>query len=117
MHHDTITRASLAIGAVFVIAAAAFALRPGPGTSAAEPAAAAEAPAQAPPAGQGAESYENRCARCHDDGDIADWAQQHPDPRQRHQWLAEVLTSHAPPPADEREAIIEYIQQTIAAAD
>ena len=115
MHHDRITDASLAIGAVFVIAAVAFALRPGPGTSAAaEPAAASEQAAQA---GEGAQHFENRCARCHDDGDIADWARRHPDPRQRHQWLAEVLTSHAPPPADELEAIIEYIQQTIAAAD
>lgn|SRR5690554_1203654 len=116
MHHDTITRASLAIGAVFVIAAVAFALRPGPGISAAsEPAAAALV--KTAQAGDGIQHFENRCARCHDDGDIADWAREHPDLHQRHQWLAEVLTSHAPPPADELEAIIEYIQQTIAAAD
>lgn len=116
MHHDRITDASLAIGAVFVIAAVAFALRPGPGTGAvAEPAAAA--PVKAAPAGEGVQHFENRCARCHDDGDIADWAREHPDPQQRHQWLAEVLTSHAPPTANELEAIIEYIQQTIARAD
>ncbi len=57
----------------------------------------------------GAGYFENRCAKCHDSDQFTRWARARPDQQELSQWLAEVLATHMTPPADEREAIIEYI--------
>lgn len=109
MPHDRIARVALVIGTVFVVAAVAFALRTGPDTGATEPAATAPTLAE-----RGAAHFDQRCARCHERDDLATWARAHPDHQERGQWLAEVLRAHATPPLNERQAIIDHIQQSIA---
>ncbi|MFZ7097097.1 hypothetical protein ACOPJQ_13165 [Luteimonas dalianensis] len=110
MRHQRLAHATLAIAAVFVVAAIAFA---GAGVffTAESPAVAGDpGPALA---GEGAVHFEQRCGRCHDLGDLAAWARAHPDPAARGQWLDTVLHAHFPPPEQERAAIIGHIQRTI----
>jgi len=114
LRHDRLVRASLAIAAVFAAAAIVFALR---GTS---PPSSSDAAAAAGPTATGAEGaarFKDRCGRCHDPDDFAGWAARHPDPYERGQWLERVLASHSPPPAEERAAILDYVQEAIAAGD
>lgn len=115
MRHDTLLRATLAIGAVFIVAAIVFAIRGGPSSPDAVSVAGGGPPSAA--GAGGAAHFHDRCARCHDTGDFAGWAEKHPDPGERSQWLERVLASHFSPPAEERAAILEYIQQGIADAD
>lgn len=111
MRHHTLARATFAIAAVFTVAAIVFATTRNP------------APVERPPpaepglstvAGNGAALFQARCARCHDASSFAAWARAQPEAEQRGRWFAEVLASHFPPPAGEREAIIAHIQQAIA---
>ncbi len=108
MRHDTLLRATLAIGAVFIVAAIVFAIRGGPSSPDG-----ASVAGNGSASGAGAAHFQDRCARCHDPGDFAGWAKKHPDPRERSQWLDRVLASHFSPPVEERAAILAHIQQGI----
>jgi hypothetical protein len=108
MRHDRLLRATLGLGAVFIVAAIVFAIRGGP-----SPPEGASVAGSGPASGAGAALFHDRCARCHDTGDFAGWAKKHPDPGERRQWLERVLASHFSPPVEERAAILAYIQQGI----
>lgn len=111
MRHDKIARASLAIAAALLMSPAAFAAGAGPGSSGNQPTAADAAPALIE---AGARNFEKRCAQCHDPKDFTRWARARPDRQVLGKWLSDVLASHMTPPADEGEAIIEYILASAA---
>lgn len=110
MRHHRIARATLLIAAVFVVAALVFA---GAGYRSAVDGPDIAGGLETAPAGDGAAEFEARCGRCHDRGSIAAWAQAHPGAEARAEWLATVLQKHFPPPAQERDAIIGYVQRTV----
>ena len=110
MRHHQLARATLAVAAVFGVAAIVFAGAGSLPTADSPPVSGGPEPASP---GAGAVSFQARCGRCHNPGDFAGWAREHPDPTARGQWLGTVLQAHFPPPEDERAAIVGYIQRAI----
>ena len=62
----------------------------------------------------GAALFEAQCGRCHMPDEIPGWAATQPDADERLAWLEGFLQRHHARDAEERQAIIAFIEATIA---
>ena len=99
-----VRRATIVLCALFLTAAAAFAVMAG-----------RTAPVPAPPAAvspaepEGARIFASRCAACHQAWEIAQLIRDAPDRPARKNAIASLLSSHGDASADEADAILAYL--------